>query len=144
MTRSKNQMIEGSKLIRPSLLSSITSTSIISIVFLFLHFVKSSKSPQIVLFLSLLLSGHEVVDGFSLFKGLLHGDEKVDAVDDKLHQLDLGEAQSVGVGDVEGSSHGRSVDATRSALLQPQVLENLICKEEKSSRQRLKRLSRKE
>ena len=74
---------------------------------------------------ALLLLGHEVVDGLSLFELLLHGDEEVDAVDDELDQLHFGESQTIGVGDVESASDGGRVHAASSALLESQVLENL-------------------
>ena len=61
----------------------------------------------------------------TLLEGLLHGDEEVDAVDDELDELHLGEPQPVGVGDVERPAHSSRVHAAGPALLQAQVLENL-------------------
>ena len=61
----------------------------------------------------------------TLLEGLLHGDEEVDAVDDELDELHLGEPRPVGVGDVERPAPSSRVHAAGPALLQAQVLENL-------------------
>lgn len=60
----------------------------------------------------LLLGGHDVVDGLALLQLLLHLHHQPDAIHHHLHQLHLGEAQPVGVGDVEHSAHSGCVHAT--------------------------------
>ena len=72
---------------------------------------------------------NDIVDGFAIFEDLLHLDEEVDAVDEELDQLDFREAETIRVGDVKGAANSRSVDSTRSALLQAEVLEDLKEKE---------------
>lgn len=56
-----------------------------------------------------LLGGHEVINGLALLQPLLHLDEQLHPVHHHLHQLHLGEAQAVSIGDIEDPAHSGGV-----------------------------------
>lgn len=59
-----------------------------------------------------LLFGHEVVDRLTRLQAFLHLDKQLDSIHHHLNQLDLREAQTVCVGDVEDTADGSRVDST--------------------------------
>ena len=71
-----------------------------------------------VFFFSLLLhgGGDEGVDGLARGGELLHLDQKGNTVADELEELDLGVADTVGVGDIVGAVVGGGVDTTGTTL----------------------------
>jgi len=66
------------------------------------------------------------VDVLALFGHLLHPDEEVDAIDEHVDELDLGEAESIGVGDIKDTADGLAVYATGASLLESHLVQDLL------------------
>lgn len=60
----------------------------------------------------LLLSWHEIINGLSLFQALLHFNQQLHPINHHLDQVDLGESQTVSVGDIKDTPHSCSVHTT--------------------------------
>jgi len=70
--------------------------------------------------------GDESVVRLALLGELLHLDEETNAVADELEEVDLGVADTISVGDVVGAVIGGGVNATGSALLETEEVEDCV------------------
>merc|ERR1719295_1450218 len=70
--------------------------------------------------------GDESVEGLALGSELLHLDEESDTVADELEELDLGVANTIGVGDIVGAVGGGGVDTTGTTLLETEEVQDLV------------------